>query len=421
MKRSFGLPAFGAVTALALTLAGCGEAASTSGGTDAEQTTAAIDGAIGSTFSGGRPGAASSSEPITIGLINQEGGQVSDPEVSVAVSAAFSYINKEQGGVGGRPLKAEVCKVTSTEESAQQCAQRFLNDAKIDVILQGGLNVGANAVHQTINGAKPTVIMMANPGPDTTAKNAFAVNPSVVASLPGAASYARSKGYKSLGIVTASDPGSLAIGQTAQKIFSGSGLSSKVTTFPAGTTDLTGTYTSALSGKPDALAPTTVTTSDCLSSAKALQSIGTATPVVGSALCLTDQLKGALGDFPKWSYESSVLSLFAPDDTGQLAFYRAVMAKYAGKGAQLGIDAPQAFGAAFLLAKVLNTLGADKVTPKAVSGALKDYSGGVLLGTPKVAFGSVPGMPTLSGVADRFYTYQGGGKWEVGSWQNLPK
>ncbi|MFI6517590.1 ABC transporter substrate-binding protein [Spirillospora sp. NPDC050679] len=421
MKRSFGLPAFGAATALALTLTGCGEPAPASGGTGGTQAATTIDGTIGSTFSGGKPGAASSSEPITIGLINQEGGQVSNPEVSAAVSAAFAYLNKEQGGIGGRPLKAEVCKVTSTEESAQQCAQRFLNNAEIDVILQGGLNVGANAVHQTINGAKPVVIMMANPGPDTTAKNAFAVNPSVVASLPGVASHARTKGYRSLGIVTASDPGSLAIGQTAQKIFNGQGLSSKVTTFPAGTADLTGTYTSALSGKPDALAPTTVSTSDCLASAKALRSLGTTTPVVASALCLTEQLKGALGDFPQWSYESSVLSLFAPDDGGQLAFYRAVMAKYAGKDAQLGINAPQAFGAAFLLAKALNTVGADKVAPEAVSGALKDYGGGVLLGTPKVAFGSVPGMPTLSGVADRFYTYQGGGKWEVGPWQNLPK
>jgi hypothetical protein len=44
-----------------------------------------------------------------------------------------------------------------------------------------------------------------------------------------------------------------------------------------------------------------------------------------------------------------------------------------------------------------------------------------VLGTPKVAFGSVDGMPTLSGMADRFYTYEGDDKWDVGDWQNLPK
>ncbi|GAB2826412.1 ABC transporter substrate-binding protein [Actinocorallia aurea] len=417
MHRSLHLSAAGAA-ALAILLTGCGEAAP--GTTTETASTASIDQAIGTEFSGGAAGSKASGAPIVIGMINQEGGTVSNPEGSAAVAAAFAYINAEQGGVGGRPLELQVCKVTSTEESAQQCAQKFLNDPDVPVVLQGGLNVGAAAVHQTLNGAKPNVIVQANPGPDTTAKNSYAVNPSVVASLPGVATYAKTKGYESLSVVTSSDPGSLAIGQAAQQIFGGMRLTSKVTTFPPGTTDLTSTYTSALSSDPDALAPTTVTTADCVASAKALESLGTATPVVGSALCATDQIKSALGDFPKWSYEASVLSLYAPDETGQLDFYRAVMAKYAGADAQLGINAPQSFGAAFLLAKALNSAGGE-ITPKTAAAAVKGYSGGVVLGTPKVAFGSVQGMPTLSGMADRFYTYGGDGSWEVGPWQNVPQ
>ena len=97
------------------------------------------------------------------------------------------------------------------------------------------------------------------------------------------------------------------------------------------------------------------------------------------------------------------------------------MGKYAGPGAQLGIDAPAAFGAAFVLAKVLNGIAADKITPASVAAGLKAYTAGVLLGTPKVAFGSVPGMPTLSGLADRFYTYLGNGQWRATDWQSLPK
>lgn len=154
--------------------------------------------------------------------------------------------------------------------------------------------------------------------------------------------------------------------------------------------------------------------------AKALQTLGTSTPVLSSGLCVTPQIKTALGDFPKWDYETTNLSLYAPDSTGQIAFYQAVMAKYAGSGAQLGIDAPAAFGTAFVLASVLNKIGPDKITPQSVSAGMKAYTGGVILGTPKVAFGSVEGMPTLSGLADLIYIYQGNGNWTATSWQGLP-
>ncbi|SHN39404.1 ABC transporter substrate-binding protein [Cryptosporangium aurantiacum] len=424
MKRSLMARSLGVTAALALLVSGCGEAATDSTATSATSTPTTIDSAIGTQFSGGKPGKASDSQsPIKVGLINQEGGTISNPEASAAVRAAFEYINAEQGGIGGHPLQVEVCKVTSSEESAQQCAQKFLNDSSIDVVMQGGLNVGTDAVHQTLNGAKPDVIALANPGTDLSAKNAFAVNPSVIAALPGLATYAKSKGYKSIGIVSGSDAGSLSIAQTAQGILNGFGITSKVTTYPSGSTDLTSAYSAALSAKPDAIAPLDTTTAGCTATAKALQSIGSTVPIVASSLCLTDQIKTALGDFPKWAYESTVLSLYAPDETGQLDFYKAVMSKYAGKDAQLGISAPQAFGAAFLLANVLNMVGPDKVTPASVSSALAAYTGGVLLGTPKVAFGSMAerGMPTLSGTADRFYTYSGDGKWASTPWQGLPQ
>ena len=422
MNRYLLRSALGATAALTLLLTGCGVAASGSGAPASSSSSGSVNNSIGAEFSGGKAGAASSSSsPVTIGMINQQGGQVSDPEASVAVQATFDYINKEQGGVGGHPLKLALCTVTSSEEEAQQCALRFVNQSSVSAILQGGLNVGTDAVHTTINGAKPTVIALANPGTDATAANAFAVNPGALAALPGFATYAVAQGYKNVGLVVSSNPGDLAIAQLAKNIFSAKGVTSKLTTFPAGSTDLTSAYTAALQGKPEAITPVVATTAGCTASAKALQAIGTTTPVMGTGLCATDQIKSALGDFPKWAYESTTLSLYAPDSTGQLAFYKAVMAKYAGPDAQLGIDAPAAFGAAFVLAKVLNGIGADKITPASVAAGLKAYTSGILLGAPRVAFGSVHGMPTLSGLADRFYAYQGNGQWRATSWQSLPE
>ncbi len=424
MKRSLAGTALGATAAVTLLLTGCGVAASSSGSSSSgsSSASASISNAIGAQFSGGKSGAASSSAtPITIGMINQQGGQVSDPEASVAVQAAFSYINAEQDGIGGHPLKLSLCTVTSSEAEAQQCAQSFLNNSAISVILQGGLNVGSDAVHSTLNGAKPDVVTQANPGTDTTAPNTYAVNPSAIATLPGTGLYAKYKGYRTVGIVVDSNPGDLAIAQAAKSIYASMGLTSKVTTFPAGSTDLTSAFTEALAAKPDVMIPVVVTTAGCTAAAKALQTLGSTTPIMSVNLCVTPQIKSAIGDFPKWAYESTNLLLYAPDSTGQVAFYQAVMAKYAGPDAQLGIDAPAAFGAAFVLADVLNKIGPDKITPQSVSAGMKAYTGGVILGTPKVAFGSVKGMPTLSGLTDRFYIYQGNGSWTATGWQSLPK
>ncbi len=423
MKSIYLRPAIVSAVVLTTILSGCSESATgTTTSTSQSASAAAIDAAIGTQFSGGKAGKADgAATPIKIGMINQEGGQVSDPEGSVAVKAAFDYINAELGGIGGHPLQVDLCKVTSSEEEAQQCAQRFLNDKDISVILQGGLNVGTNSVNDTLGGAKPDVIIQANPGSDTTAKNAFAVNPSVMAALPGMANFAGKQGYKSVGVVVDDNPGDLAIAQIAQKSFEALGMKAKVTTFPAGSTDLTSAFTAALADKPDVISPVIVTTAGCIATAKALATIGSSTPVLNSALCATQDMKDALGDFPKWSYEGQVQLLFAPDSSGQLDFYKAVMAKYAGADAQLGINAPASFGAAFLLAKVLNQVGADKITPDAVSQGLKSYSDGVLLGTPKVKFGSVTDMPTLSGMTDHFSTYEGDGKWTISDWQNVPE
>ena len=419
MKRSFLRPASGGLVALAMLLTGCGEAASDVNGASSGAETKSIDAKIGTQFSGGKPGKADgSATTINVGMISQEGGQVSDPEASAAVQAAFDYINAERSGVGGHPLKLTVCKVTSSEEEAQQCAQQFLNDDSISVVLQGGLNVGSNAVHTTLDGAKPDLVSIANPGSDTTADNTFVVNPSVVAGLPAAAQYAKDKGYTSVGLIVSDNPGDLAISQVAQGIFKSFGIDSKATTYPAGSTDLTAAYTAAVSRKPDALVPLLVTSSACIASAKALDSLGANVPVLASSLCATENVKKGFGDFPKWDYGATFLSLFAPDETGQVDFYRAVMAKYAGSNAELGLNAPPSFGSAFVLAKVLNGISGD-ITPQTVSTAIKGYTDGVLLATPTVAFGSVPNMPTLSGLDFRYYVYEGNNKWSQTVWEKV--
>jgi branched-chain amino acid transport system substrate-binding protein len=180
--------------------------------------------------------------------------------------------------------------------------------------------------------------------------------------------------------------------------------------------------TAAGSSSADAVLPVVVLPPTCIATAKAIIQLGISKPVVGASLCATSEIKKALGDYPKWTFESSNLSLDAPDSTGQVAFYKAAMARYAGPNAQLSVGAPAAFGAAFALAKIRNTVGADKLSPRAIAAGAKAFEGPVLLGEPKLKFGSIKGMPTVGSLGARFYAYEGGGKWTSKSdWLNLPQ
>ena len=414
--------ALGAAAAVTM-LAACG-GSSDSGKSSSSATTtpkATIDAKVGTSFSGGEPGKATGA-PITVGLINQEGGQVSDPEVRVAIESAFKYINAEQSGIGGRPLKLKVCNIVSAEEQGQKCAQQMLNDPSVDTIIQGGLNIGTQAVHQTINGKKPVFMTLANPGPDTVAKNSYALNPGALAAVPAFGTYInKNLKAKNVAEISGNNAGDLQIVKLVNKAVEGGGADVKLATFPASSTDLVSPLTAAGAQTADAVMPVVVLPPACISAAKSISQLAITKPVVGVGLCATDQIKKALGDYPKWTFFLTQLSLDAPDNTGQVAFYKNVMAKYAPKNAELSIGAPAAFGAAFSVAKILNGVGADKISPAAVSKAGKAFTGPVLLGTPRLKFGSIPGLPAIGSVASRFYTYKGGGNWQSsGGWLNLP-
>jgi len=83
-------------------------------------------------------------EPITIGFINNEGGAFSVPELRVGNEVAADYINKNLGGVNGRPIDVERCATDGTPESAIDCVNGFIEDGVVAVI--EGTDLGADAV-----------------------------------------------------------------------------------------------------------------------------------------------------------------------------------------------------------------------------------------------------------------------------------
>ncbi|MFC6929083.1 ABC transporter substrate-binding protein [Actinomadura yumaensis] len=381
-----------------------------------------IDGGLGRTVSGAAGSGKATGAPITLGLINQQGGPVSNPEFTVAAQAAAGYLNAELGGVGGRPVKLEVCNIVSAESQGQRCGQQMLANDEIELVVQGGLNVGTQSFHATLAGKKPDLIAVANPGPDVSAKNAFALNASSLAGKAATPIFLDTKlKARTVAMIADDNPGNQEIAKSIKEGIEARGMTVKLTTYPSGSADLMSPMTAVGAGNADVIMPIAVTPTACIAMAKAYEQSGIKIPLSASGLCASDTVRKALGDLPKWIFSGSLLNIHAPDPTGHVAFYRAVMARYAPKGAELGINAPAGFAAVLAAAKILHAAGPDRLTVEKVSKAARAYTGPLLMGPPKLRFGSNPQMPALGAQAVHYYRYEGDGKWVDVSqgWINL--
>src|SRR5207237_5745337 len=100
--------------------------------------------------------------PVTIGFVNQQGGQQQiGPLASTGAQIAVKYINTELGGIDGHPLVLKTCFVRSAEEEGTTCGQQFLANKSISVIDEGAVAIGDQSFQSTIGTAKPVIVGVA--------------------------------------------------------------------------------------------------------------------------------------------------------------------------------------------------------------------------------------------------------------------
>ena len=278
----------------------------------------AINAALGATYSGGSAGKAASGSPVYVGWVNGQGGSPSDPESTTALNAALSYINQNEDGADGHPIKLISCYVVSAEAQGQVCGQQMVNNKSIVAILQGGLDIGNQSLQTTINGSKPIILISASPGPDTVAKNAYALNSAPISAIASMPVYMKKIGIKTMAQIVANLPADQQIAQVVNAPIKAEGIKIKQATFPANSTDLTGALEASGVATANVSSPVVVTPAACIDYAKSMQQLGLSTPTLASSLCLTPNIKQALGDYPKWTYQSAILNIAAPDPTGQV-------------------------------------------------------------------------------------------------------
>jgi branched-chain amino acid transport system substrate-binding protein len=417
-----------ALLATGLVAAGCGSSSSSTSSSSSSSassstpaaTTPATSGSGGAgsasvtnylTYVDGKAGKADASlPPVTIGWVNQQGGQqVIGPLATNGAQLAVKYINDQLGGIGGHPLALKTCFITSAEEEGTTCGQEFLADKGISVIDEGAVAIGVQSLYSTIGTAKPVIVGVSVTPIDSVKSNAVILFGDVTHVLGPFGTYASQILHAKTAALIYPDIAGITDGAAAiDAALKSAGVKVKSVAYDPNETDLIGPLTSAGASTADMVIPYTEA-AGCVDLAKGLKQLGItdAKKIVSAPLCLNSQVATGLGgDYPIWTY-AIASSLFGdPTDPGMPA-YEKVTAQY-GETA----EAPDpwnivSFGQVLTTARFLNQLGYGHITPSAVLAKAKAFTGPVALGAPSLDCGKYPSAPAVCNDRTQFFLYKG--------------
>ncbi len=423
------------VVALAATLmvaTGCGSSnsssttssasasATSSSSTAAATTPAATPGSGGAgaasvtnylTYVDGKAGKANPSlPPVTVGWVNQQGGQqVIGALATNGAQLAVKYINDQAGGIDGHPLVLSTCFITSAEEEGTTCAQKFLANKSISVIDVGAVAIGIQSLYSTLGTAKPVITGVSVTPVDSTKANAVILFGDVTHVLGPFGTYASQVLHAKTAALVYPDIAGITDGAAAiSASLKAAGVKVKSVAYDPNETDLIGPLTSAGASSADLVIPYTEA-GGCVDLAKGLKQLGItdAKKILSAPLCLNSQVaQGLGGDFPIWTYAIASSLYGDPTDPG-MPPYMKITAQY-GQTA----NAPDpwnivSFGQMLTTARFLNQLGYSGITPSAVLAKAKAFTGPVALGAPSLQCGKYPSAPAVCNDRTQFFLYKG--------------
>ena len=159
-RNSYLLRLLGILLALAVIATACGdddsgdggdstapssEDSGDSGSSDDSESSDGDDSAQSDDSSGSDDGA-DPAAPVKIGLIAQQDELLAYPEIGAAAQAFVEYFNAELDGAGGSEIILDVCGAGDGPEGHVACAQQFVNDDDVHIVVNGatGSNTAAS-------------------------------------------------------------------------------------------------------------------------------------------------------------------------------------------------------------------------------------------------------------------------------------
>jgi branched-chain amino acid transport system substrate-binding protein len=341
-------------------------------------------------YTGGTAGEAAG-DSIKVGYVNQEDFF---PENTIGIDAAVKFVNAELGGADGRPIEIVPCKIAVAEDGAK-CGTEMANDPDIVAVITGTILFGNKELYDTLNGKKPVIVGNGVTSDDftTPAGSAFtAGSPGTIVGMGGFVVQNLPE-TKSVAIMASNNPaGQAAADLLFKPVMEAAGIS---VTFvgiddTATAADVQAAMTAVGAETADVFVPL-ITIQQCINVYDSIKALGINPTVVTTGLCfgtpMTDHLKeaGEAGPVPDgWYFGGYGYSYFEPDlESG--------MQTYVTKVKEYGTPAPGAttleytgfagpsFANILTLTKFINTLGADKLDFASLDGAIRGFTGPMMI------------------------------------------
>jgi branched-chain amino acid transport system substrate-binding protein len=358
MKR---LIAAAGLSVLALTAAAC------SSGSSSNATSPASAGSSAPAAALGASAASSSAKPLNIFFFDEEGASAaaSSPESFQAAEAAVAYVNDNLGGIKGRPLKLAHCESLGTPDSAINCANQAV-DAKPDVVIKGVDVAGGSAVPIVTGAGLPYVTLNAGSPDEVDHKLAFSLSSGFAAQFAPVAAYAKTKGYKSLGVIyTNVQPLSTPLNGPFAQLLAKDGITYVPEPVDITAANVTSEYNALVAKHVGAILVVT-TLAQCTASLQARSSLSDSTPLFMSSSC---NVPSALSSVSASTTDGTIFAFqdtsAVPGDADTKTYLQAM--KTYEPSASVGSFAPSAFESimdfyrAMLTAKDPSTLAAASV------------------------------------------------------------
>lgn len=318
-------------------------------------------------------------EPVLIGVQAPMEGPAAYPQTGYGAQAAEKYINEELGGIGGRPVKIQLCAGDNSPETAINCANEFVSSNVVAVLDAYDPSVGPQA--PVLTSAKiPIIGQLGAQGiaDALPAGQAFYLSGPLETSALGSMTILNQLGKKSAALAVTEAPSSHGyVDQLIQPIAGQLGIT--VSPLYAPTTNMNFSVMAAteLSGNPDVAGIIALPEDGCTGLFKALRQQGfTGTIFAGSCSQFISQMgadaAGAVVQPRLWVPASKQ---YAPPQVQQELDAFATAMDAIDRGDEQSARSLYSFGGLVDTAKVLSTIQGD-ITPESVTTAmsgLKDY------------------------------------------------
>lgn len=399
---------------------GSGSSESTGGGGSETTTEGSGEGPsqksvdYGLKLTGGKPEAADSSlPPVKIAYVNQEGAVPSYAEMRKVQEATVEFVNDELGGIEGHPLEFTYC-VVQGEADGQKCAAQFLNEG-FEVIEYGEMVEGEASFFKTIAGKVPVLIDWSTATSSLTAENAYnyeAGGPSVLA---GMAYGAVRHGYKSVALVSSSNPtGKFAAEEVLGPALEKGGAKVKTVFISDGSSqpEFTSAVQASGAANADVVMQLPPGGAQCNYVIQGMKQLGIDKPLINTYYCYAPDVIEATGGGPEdvevWNTQANPYVV----SEDQEAFVD-VSSAYGQEDAAFEGNTPNAFADVLMLTKFGNEIGFSKLNKASWEKAISSYEGEVPMVPGKMECGKNPLFSTPCG------TSAIGSEYLNGEWVNV--